>query len=96
MVFSRYSFLLNGFVDFVHGRISQEDFIALGDVTSAQLLNQFSSKFSTEEAFAGIRWGINNNPNLWTKKVVIIDSNNIDLKAEIKQLEALWSVVFVI
>jgi hypothetical protein len=56
MIFSRYSFLLNGFVDFIHGRISQEDFIALGDVTSAQFLSHFSSKFSSDEALAGIRW----------------------------------------
>jgi hypothetical protein len=81
--------LLNGFIDFVHGRINQEDFVALGDVTSTQLLSKFANHFSIDEALAGIRWGITNNPHLWTKKVIVIDDSSLDISAEIKQLEAL-------
>jgi hypothetical protein len=92
-----YAFAFQGFSKYVAGNMSDEDFLALGDISSSQVLSS-TSPVNPELFMRSVVYGVATEPNSYANSLIVVakvPGLTIDPSVQ-KQISAVGSAIFCI
>lgn len=93
----RYAFAFQGFAKYVAGDMSEEEFLALGDISSPQVLSS-TSEISSDIILDSLVFGVEKNVSLYANTFILLSkSSGLSIDTNIQtQLSAVWSYLAII